>query len=83
MSAFARLQLPEDRILMCAAPRRKHKRNGYRSRVICEKPALHGFGCLVPPSQATDSLSHLIKREAHRHSGRDGAGKWYFWTEER
>lgn len=89
MSAFTaalRLQRPEERILKCSALRRRNPRANWKntSKVSCEKPALHDFGCLVTPGQLgapglRDSAVHLIKREAHRHAGRDRAGKWYFW----
>lgn len=93
MSAFEkatlRLQLPEERILKCSAARGKMQKKDYTAKIRCEKPALHGFGCLLTATQRLQALEngdpsglvHLIKREATRHAGRSAIGKWYFWEE--
>ena len=90
MSATLRPQLPEERILRCSAVRSGvSRKKGYVPRVTCEKPALHGFGCLLSPQQklqaygngAPGSLVAIFQREAHRHAGRDANGKWNFWKE--
>ena len=81
MSAFLRLQKPEERILKCSAFRRQNKRSNQKSthKVTCEKEAVHQQGCALPAGRERDAGIHILKREAQRHAGRDAAGKWYFW----
>lgn len=89
MSAFLRAQIreirPEERILRCSAHKGLSKRNGYRRKITCEKPALHGFGCSIDPASDTEKLvpgaNFVLKREAQRHAGRDTSGRWHFWKD--
>lgn len=73
------------RPLQCAAFRRRSRRNKKQGTVTCEKPALHGFGCLLSDEQlakhADVGLRRILTQEACKHAGRDPHGKWYFWTE--
>jgi hypothetical protein len=93
MSAFTRAALreirPEERILRCSAFRRRTLKPNNKNPhpVTCEKPALHGQGCLVKPAERLQAQGNgdprgfirILKREAVRHAGRSSSGKWYFW----